>query len=343
MFYTSNSRATMAWTFLFVLIIASPSWADISYESQSWSDEIPTLKVDHEVDPCSMCDSCCDCGDRCCDCGSGCCCPDRLFGLFLPSEPCFHDFISPMTNPVLFEDPRTLTEARFIYLRHEVPGNVGGGLIQLWALQMRAAITDRLSIIATKDGFVTSSSPLIEDGWADVSAGLKYNLYADPASQRILSTGFTYELPVGSTRTLQGNGDGEYHFFLTGGTQLFNRMHWISASGFRLAGDADEESSLWYWSNHWDLQVCKKWYVLSELNWFNWIDAGAGGIAGVEGGDLFNLGSTGVAGNDIVTSAFGVKFKRSRHTELGLAYEFPLTDRKDVLENRMTVDWILRY
>ena len=52
--------------------------------------------------------------DTCCEeCREGLC-----GGWILPSDHCFDDFISPMTNPVFVEDPRTLTEARLIYLRH---------------------------------------------------------------------------------------------------------------------------------------------------------------------------------------------------------------------------------
>lgn len=91
-----------------------------------------------------------------------------------------------MTNPVFFEDPRTLTEARFIFFHHVIPQDAGGGTAQLMAMQVRAALTDRLSIVAAKDGFVTSSHPLVDDGWADVYVGLKYNLLTDPCFQRLV-------------------------------------------------------------------------------------------------------------------------------------------------------------
>jgi hypothetical protein len=58
---------------------------------------------------------------------------------------------------------------------------------------------------------------------------------------------------------------------------------------------------------------------------------------------LINLGSTAVAGNDIVTGAFGAKYKPNGCVELGVAWEFPLTERRDVLDNRVTADIILRY
>ena len=328
---------------LTVIAIAAAATASES-ETTGWlADSIDTTEF--EVDLCSCCDSGCDtcCGDGV-DCGSCCCDSDRLFGLIGRSDHCFDGFISPMTNPVFFEDPRTLTEARMIFLQHSVPPAAGGGDVRLIAAQFRAALTDRLSLVAVKDGFIMSTNPLINDGWADVGAGLKYNFYRNVQSQRLMSAGFDYEMPVGTPRALQGSGDGELHFYLSGGAQLGDYSHWISNSGFRLGLDEDADGDLWYWSNHFDYEFRDRWYFLTELNWFNWTRAGSNpALNGVEGGDLFNIGSTGVAGNNIVTNAVGVKFKRDRHHELGVAFEYPLTDRRDVLDNRITVDWIFRY
>lgn len=299
----------------------------------------------------SSCDGCCDepcCGDLCCGdaCGCGaepCVLPATLLGCFCESDHCFDDWISPMTNPVFFEDPRTLTELRGIFLQHKVPSTAGGGDVQLYALQIRAALTDRLSLIATKDGYAVSDNPLIADGWADVALGLKYNLIRDAYTQTLLSGGVVYELPVGSHRTQQGNGDGEFHLFLTGGTQVCCDCRVISALGLRLPADQDAESTSMYWSNHVDYHLGRGFYALAEFNWYHWLVDGGGGVPGVSGGDLFNFGSTGIAGNDIVTGAFGMKYKPSRYYELGLAWENPLTRRRDVMENRLTADLILRY
>lgn len=333
----------LGFAFLTVVVASAASASAGDSNEVQWLSEL-IGKNDSQVE---LCSSCCDdpcCGDSC-GCGSAVGCgDDRLLGLFARSDHSFDRFVSPMTNPVFFEDPRTLTEARMIFLQHNVPGAAGGGDVRLLALQMRAALTERLSIVAAKDGFIMSTNPLINDGWADVAAGLKYNLFADPESQRLLSTGFSYELPVGTPRALQGNGDGEFHFYLTGGTQLGDYSHWISAMGFRIPADPGAESDMWYWSNHFDYEFHDGWYFVNELNWFTWFGAGENpGLAGVEGGDLFNLGSTGVAGNDIVTNAIGLKLKRSRHREFGVAFEFPLTERRDVLETRITADWIFRY
>ncbi|MCO6048017.1 hypothetical protein NG895_29290 [Aeoliella sp. ICT_H6.2] len=325
-------------------------------------EPVPTEILGQDSVAAEFCEKCCyacgscneSCGNtNCCGTGgvSGCGCydscgcalPELVLGCFCPTPCGFDDWISPMTNPVYFEDPRTLTELRGIFIQHKVPQAAGGGDIQLYAVQIRAALTDRLSLIATKDGYAVSSNPLIRDGWADVSLGLKYNLIRDYETESLLTTGFAYEMPVGSPRTLQGNGDGEFHLFVTGGTELCCDWHYLSAFGLRLPADDEAETTSLYWSNHVDYHLGHGFYALAEFNWYHWLESGNGGIPGVSGGDLFNFGSTGVAGNDIVTGAFGVKYKPNRLTEIGLAWENPLTERRDVLENRLTADLILRY
>jgi hypothetical protein len=161
----------------------------------------------------------------------------------------------------------------------------------------------------------------------------------------LLSVGASYDMPVGTPRALQAGGDGAFHLYTAGGTQILDHGHWLSALGGIIPADQDANSSFLYWSNHFDYQVRRGWYALMEFNWYHWAVDGDNrlGLTGVEGGDLFNFGSAGVAGNDIVTGAFGVKYKPHRLTELGIAWENPLTDRRDVLEDRLTIDAIFRY
>ena len=288
------------------------------------------------------------CASATCGTPCECCCdqPWSLGDLFEQSDTCYQDFISPITNPVFFEDPRALTEARLIYLHHTLPQVLGGGEVNALALQLRARLTDRLSFIATKDGFIMYGSdvPVADDGWADVAAGLKYLLYADPETQTLLSGGLTFEIPAGSTRALQGNGDGEFNLFLTGGTQLGQDWHYVTATGFRLPSDRQSENQVYYWSHHLDYQFAPSWYVLGELNWYHYMsDTPAGGVPGINGLDLYNLGSSNVAGNDIVTMAFGLKKRFGCYNEIGVAYELPVTDDEDLLHNRFTFDVIFRY
>ena len=296
--------------------------------------------------PVTECDDA-GCGDGCgellgSECGS---CLGDISGLFHKSDHCFDDFISPMTNALFFEDPRTLTEARLIFANHRLPGRLGGGSAQLYAMQLRAAINEDISIIATKDGFIVSDTPVIpNDGWADIAAGLKINVFKDVSNQSLISVGTTFEVPVGSPRALQGNGNGEFHMFASGATLLPMDVHYMSGLGWRLPVDQTAESTSMYWSNHVDRRIGNsKFYLLGECNWYHWLVNGGTVPASFEGIDLINLGSTGVAGNDLATGALGVKYKPTGNMEIGVAYELPLTDRQDIMRDRWTFDWILRY
>lgn len=277
-------------------------------------------------------------------------------GLIKKSDPCFNDFISPMVNFVFFEDPRTVTEVRPIFVNHWVPNRIGtggavpaGGTIQLYALQFRAALTDRLSFIAVKDGFIVDNTggtlnSVLDDGWASVTAGLKYNLLRDTDSGSLLSAGFTYEIPIGSQKALQDVGDGEFHFFLTGGKRFLDGdAHVLSSLGYRVPVDNGVQNTAIHWSNHIDYRVTDRTYLFTEFAWWHWTEDAGAGLPGIAGQDLFNLTSTGVQGQDLLTQSVGVKFKPQSNTEVGVAYEFPLSDFKDVISSRLMVDLIVRY
>lgn len=304
-------------------------------------------------------DGCTDhgCGESGCGLfGCGGCSLLGANGLIKPSDHCFDDFISPMINFVYFEDPRSVSEIRPIFVNHWVPGTIGtggavtaGGTVQLYALQFRARLTDRLSLIAVKDGFIVDNTngtldTVLNDGFADVTAGLKYNLLSDSNSGTLLSTGFTYEIPIGSQSALQDVGDGEFHFFLTGGQRFLDGdLHLLSSVGYRLPVDNDSQSTSIHWSNHIDYRVTEKAYVFTELAWWHFVDDAGAGLPGIAGQDLFNLTATGVEGQSLVTQSVGMKFKPNANTEVGVAYEFPLSDFEDIISSRLMFDLILRF
>lgn len=277
-------------------------------------------------------------------------------GLIKKSDHAFDDFISPMIDFVHFEDPRNLTELRPIFVHQNLPATLGpgnvpaNGSIQLYALQFRIALTERLSLIAVKDGYIVDNSEgaldtLLNSGWADVTAGLKYNLVRNVETGTLLSGGFTYEIPLGSEGALQAQGDGQFHFFVTGGQRLLGgNAHYMTSFGWQLPVDQSVQSTSVQWHNHLDVRVFDKFYLFTENSWWHWVDdAETGNAFGISGIDLLNLSDTAVEGNDVVTHNVGMKLKPNRNCELGFAYEFPLTDFKDIMEDRYTFEAILRY
>lgn len=311
----------------------------------------------------NQCDSgCCD-SNTCCDsgcglfsnlrgcdsgCDSGCGCGGLLgFGIAKHSEQCFNDFCQPLTNPVFFEDPRTLTQVRFLFINHEIPQALGGNSVQVYVAQVRVALSQKLSLIATKDGFVYTKSGLLDSGYADIAAGLKYNLYRDPSAGRILSVGAVMEAPTGSKKSLQGNGGGEWNFFTSAGTRILGstRAHWVTTGGLRQPNNENQENRVMYWSNHFDyrLNTVKPLFVFTEIHWWNYLKDGNAFGAPVQGGDLFNLGSVGVTGDNLVTQAIGTRYVPTQNVSLGGAFEFPTSNLHGLMANRWTFDLIFQY
>ena len=73
------------------------------------------------------------------------------------SDHCFDNFISPVTNPFYFEDPRSLTEIRPIFMYQSTPGSnyiFHGGDVEWFGMQARLALTERLSFIMSEFGFI---------------------------------------------------------------------------------------------------------------------------------------------------------------------------------------------
>ncbi|MEK6236023.1 MAG: hypothetical protein N2C14_15060, partial [Planctomycetales bacterium] len=234
---------------------------------------------------------------------------------------------------------------------------------QVYAMQFRIALTERLSIIAVKDGWIDMNPTLSafdSSGFANVTAGAKYNLIRDPKNQTIVSAGATFEIPMGQGRVLQGEGDGDFNIFLTGGKQLGCDWHALSSIGLRVPANHTDGSQMAWISSHLDRRLTDNFYGFVESNWFHYVRGGAGDLfggaaTGFEGHDVFNLGAAGVTngafdGQDVVTFAFGGKYKFGDYNEFGVAYEIPLTEnlnaaggRDRVIESRLTADLILRY
>lgn len=293
----------------------------------------------------AICDQCGCANDfaECCDSFNG----RRRFLGFLPSDHCFDRFISPISNPFFFEDPRSLTEIRGIFIDNSLPSaQVGGGDAQVWAAQLRGRVTDRLSIIAPRLSYFTvnqagdDGSP---QGFLSAPVGFKYNFFRDVERQFLVSAGLTYFIRGNLGQNIPfGNGD--YHVFLTGGKEIFGRGHWLSGTGFRLPEDRNWGTQFWYWSNQWDYQLPGNIYPLIGLNWFHFMDS-----AGIQTGipitslDLINLPTNGVAGSNVVTNVIGARWKPGGHFEVGFGWEYALTPYSDIIKNRIYTDLILRY
>lgn len=255
------------------------------------------------------------------------------------------DMISPMSHPTTFEDPRNTTELRPIYLYHKIDDKfvTGGGDVQIYALQARFALSEDLSIIATKDGYVDINPDGVvpsDEGFANISAGIKAALYRSDDS--ILSAGLRYEAAVGEKEVLQGEGDGTINPFLSGAVALGD-INVMAGTGLRLAVD-DELSSFW------DLDVnvsyrCGSFYPFVEFGLIQVIDDGELLPIADEGQDFFNLGASDSDGETILTASAGARYRISDDIDVGAVYQFPLDRSKGsrILDYRIVADMIFRF
>ena len=251
--------------------------------------------------------------------------------------------ISPVVNPILFESPFIDSEVRPIFLTQKMPGNfiTGGGNVRVYAVQLRYAITDRLALIATKDGFIefNPSGMAHQDGWANLAGGLKYAIIDDRENDFILTPGVTFEFPTGNQRVFQGYGDGLLNPFVSA-AKGFDDVHLQAYAGPRIA-ISGEDSSFFDASLHVDYQLWNL-YPLAEFNWVYVYDAGRRIPLTKEGFDLVDFGSSEAEEESVVTTALGLRYRVTDDIDLGVTGEFPLTSDSGIFGWRVTTDLIWR-
>lgn len=254
--------------------------------------------------------------------------------------------ISPVTNPLFFEDPLIHSEIRPLAIWHNVDDSfaTGGGEVRVFAAQLRYAITDRLAFIATKDGYIDADFPggADPDGWADIAGGLKYALIDDDDRELVVTAGLKFEFPTGNTRVFQGNGDGEWNPFLSA-IKGFGNFHVLGSAGVRLPNSWDEETASAHYSVQLDYYTCRWFIPFVAANGFTVLSEAKGPALNVEGYDLINFGSSAAEGFTQITAGAGFRSRLHEKVDFGFAYEIGLTDPKGLFDDRFTVDFILRF
>jgi len=262
------------------------------------------------------------------------------------SDHAFDGFTGPMSNPVQFKDPRSLTEARFLFMSdYARPGTpvLGKGTAQVYALQLRVALTDRLQLFADKDGIVRiSPSPgKSVTGLANLAAGLKYVWIRDVENQFLFSTVVQYEAPTGYSNIFQNQGSGTIAVYGILAKQFFENYHFLLQFGDNIAVQ-NQQSGYFLTAMHLDRRF-GRFTPFYEANWFYYNQPGKFLPLGIEGGGWINLGSHNIDGMNYVTNAFGAKFDVTKNIEAGLAYEFQVSNRVQLLNNMLHAQLIFRY
>jgi len=254
--------------------------------------------------------------------------------------------IAPVTNPVFFETPLIQTEARPIFAAHRTDRSFLGtdADVRLFALQLRYAVTDRLAIIAVKDGYIQfePDGGSSESGWADIAAGLKYAVIKDDARQLIVTPGVTFEFPTGNRDVFQGNGDGELNVFVSA-LKGWDNLHVTANLGGRIPLDGDEETASLHYSAMLDYYVSKWFIPFVAVNAFTTLTDGKALPFDSEGFDLINFGSTDASGKTQVAVGAGFRSRLTKSLDFGFAYEYGIAPGDDVFKDRFTIDFIWRF
>jgi hypothetical protein len=259
------------------------------------------------------------------------------------AEKAEHRFVHPVSAPYDNEDASVTTDVRVWYAYHDFPSDIllGGGHGQTAAVQARVALTDRLQLVAYKDGYFWVDTPAVnEDGWVDVAAGLKYAVVQDYESQFRWAVGAGYEMPLGDPSVFQN--DDEIRLF-TGVDKGFDRLHLgVNASYFfGLGRDQDAgNSDRFAWHLHADYYVTEWFSPVLEINGYHITEAGDSAIP-FQGADVFNLGTG--AGDPVVTIAPGVEFRPTDWIGLRASFELPLTNEEDVYGSRVTLSAVFSF
>ncbi len=269
--------------------------------------------------------------------------------------------ISPVANPIYFEDPRVTSEVRPVYMYHWLPdtfhfsgGTVPlGGQVQVMAVQLRYALTEKLGLIATKDGYIEFQPHHTlghEYGWGDLAAGLKYVLVDDQDNQAILTPGFTLTVPTGSPDVFQGHGSGEWNVFVSA-EKGFDQLHFTGNAGFIIPNNFAQSTSQLHYSLQADYYLCQYFIPFAVANGYTILSNGNGQSSqslqavplNTEGYDLINFGSADAAGTTQMTVGGGARSRILKNLDVGFAYEVGVVNPVGIFESRITADVIWRF
>lgn len=271
------------------------------------------------------------------------------------------DTISPVANPILFEDPKVTSEVRPVYMYHSLPNTFNysggslplGGQVQVTALQIRYALTERIGLIASKDGYIEFQPKNTLGhgyGWADLAAGLKYELVQDEKDQFILTPGFTLTVPTGSRDVYQGNGSGVWNLFASA-EKGFDQLHVTGNAGFNIPDNFSDNTAQLHYSLQVDYHVCQYFIpflvgngytILSQTQ--NKSDQSLSAVPlNTEGYDLINFGSCDASGTTQLSLGGGARSRLLKNVDVGVSYEVGVGNSVGIFQSRVTADLIWRF
>src|SRR5262249_17784552 len=185
-------------------------------------------------------------------------------------------------------------------------------------------------------------------GFSEIHIGPKYTFLRSECTGTVGAVGLAFEIPSGPSKVFQDTGSLSLRPYVslaqTFGRSSYGSFDAMGTIGYDFGVD-NKRSDMFFTSLHLDYNVANanKIYPFLELNWTHYSANGKARPFDFEGRDLFNFGSNHVAGHDPITLAPGVRYKFTEWAQVGTAFEFPVTERKDLMDFRWTFDLIFRY
>lgn len=262
-------------------------------------------------------------------------------GTALPME---RQAVAPITDPYYHEDSFVTSDVRAWFVYHSFADSIAldGGDAEVYAAQIRVAITDRLQFVAYKDGYTNLNSGLMrESGWNDLAAGLKYAVIQDWKDDFHVAVGVGYQFAVGDASVLQNDqevrawasvnkGIGKLHLG-------FTANYFCPTGGEDALGNSQRVSL----HAHADYYLCEYVSPVVELNFYKSIDDGDNAPLTFSGADVADLGG----GGDLLTLGAGVEIRPFGTADLGLrgAYETDVGTSDSLYGFRWTFSAIYRF
>ncbi|MGB0505855.1 MAG: transporter [Pikeienuella sp.] len=262
----------------------------------------------------------------------------------------FDNYSPPITNPVLNETPLITTEIRPIYFHQEIPNEFlsGGGDIDVGAMQVRIALTERLGFIATTDGYADIDFDAVladSSGFADIAAGFKYAAYYNPKEGEILTVGVRYTAPLGNldvgTIDLTGFGAGSVNVFATG-LKEFGEWTVQGSAGVQQAVSNDR-TSYFHGSAAVSYNAGAGFFPTLETNLTLPYDGGDRiANSSLTGIDIADFGSSDP--ENVWTVGAGMRYAATENALIGAAFEYNLSESaNDIFEWRALFDLVIHF
>lgn len=242
-------------------------------------------------------------------------------------------FVAPVTSPYYSENSFISSDVRAWYVHHSFNGDSILGpdsSANDYAAQVRLALTDRLQLVAYKDGYLDYEGSVVNsEGWNDVAAGLKWQWYRDDELKLYSAFGAGYEFCWGESRALQNDGEARVWGSVDKG---FGKLHTGATLNYRFATSDDNRDNgncdILSWHLRADYRVTEYFSPVVEFNGYHVTNDSDSGLP-LNGADVVNFGATDA--DPTISAGFGLELRINESLAVRGAYEVPLTDNDDSL------------